>query len=219
MQTRGLFNEELQQIRRELTLMSLRVEEDLGKALAVLRSGDMELVEEVLESGKIVDALHLRIEDMALVLIATQQPVASDLRELITVFKISSSLERIGDYGVHLVRAAVKLSRRASFRSMERIERMVETGQAMLKQAFSAYLARDASAAREAAALDKKIDEEHKALTEEVLSLIKRQPELVKPAARVLRLSGNMERLGDHITNICEGIVFMTECSHEELND
>ena len=218
MQTRGLLHEEINMIRRELTLMAARVEEDLGKALAYTREGNDELGKEVKANGKIIDALQLKIEDMALVLIATQQPVARDLRELVTVFKITSNLERIGDFGVHLVKAAVKLSGRAPFRSVERIERMAETGQEMLKAAFSAYLAQDTDAARKAAALDDTIDEEHKALTGEVLALIKEKPHLVKAAARLLRLSGYMERLGDHITNICEGIIYMVKGSHEELN-
>ena len=218
MQTRGLLHEELNKLRHELTLMAARVEEDLGKALAMLRSGGEELVKEVKESGKTVDALQLKIEDMALILIATQQPVAGDLRELITVFKLTANLERIGDFGVHLVKAAKKLSGRPPFRSVERIERMAETGQEMLKAAFSAYLARDADAARAAARMDDRIDDEHKALTEEMLVLMKKKPELVKDAARLLRLSGYMERLGDHITNICEGVIFMTEGSHEALN-
>jgi len=198
--------------------MSARVAEDLGKALTILRSGDEELVKEVKESGKAVDKLQLKIEDMALVLIATQQPVASDLREMITVFKITASLERIGDFGIHLVKAAAKLSRRPAFRSMERIESMVETGQEMLKSAFNAYLAQDVNLARQAATLDDKIDGEHKALTEEVLALMKSQPKLVKAAARLLKLSGYMERLGDHITNICEGVIYMIEGRHVELN-
>ena len=199
--------------------MAARVEEDLGKALAVLRSGGKDLAKEVKESGKVVDSLQHKIEEMALVLIATQQPVARDLRELIAVFKISSNLERIGDYGIHLVKAAVKLSGRPPFRSIERIEHMAETGQEMLKAVFSAYLAQDADAARNIAALDDRIDSEHKALTEEVLKLMKKKPELVKDAARLLRLSGYMERLGDHITNICEEIIFMVEGYHEGLND
>ena len=218
MQTRTMLHEEMNKLRRELTLMASRVEDDLGKALAILRSGGDELAKEVKESGKIVDALQLKIEDMALALIATQQPVARDLRELVTVFRITSSLERVGDYGIHLVKGAVKLSARPPFRSIERIERMAEAGQEMLKAAFSAYLAQDTDAARKAAALDDKIDSEHKALTGEVLSLMKEKPELVKAAARLLRLSGYMERLGDHITNICEGIIFMAEGRHEELN-
>ena len=219
MQTRSLLGEELNKLRRELTLMAARVEEDLGKALAMLRSGDEELAKEVKESGKIVDALQLKIEDMALVLIATQQPVARDLRELIMVFKLTANLERVGDFGIHLVKTAKKLSGRPPFRSMERIERMAETGQAMLKAAFSAYLAQDTDAANEAAILDDIIDTEHKALLDETLALMKEKPKLVKAASRLLRLSGYMERLGDHITNICEAIIYMVKGSHEKLNE
>jgi phosphate transport system protein len=94
---------------------------------------------------------------------------------------------------------------------------MAETGQHMLNAAISAYLAHDADTARKAAAFDDTIDNEHKALTEEALALIKVKPELVKPAARLLRLSGYMERLGDHVTTICESIIYMTESSREEL--
>lgn len=219
MQTRGVLQEELNQIRQELKRMSARVEEDLGKALAILRSGDAELAKEVRASGKIVDSLQFKIEDMALVLIATQQPVARDLRELITVFKITSSLERVGDYGIHLVKSAVKLAGRPSFRQMERIERMAITGKEMLNAAFSAYLAQDPEAAREAAALDDRIDNEHRVLTEEILDLMREKPKLAKAAARLLKLSGYMERLGDHVTNICEGIIYMAIGRHEELND
>jgi phosphate transport system protein len=216
---RVVLSEEMNNLRRELAIMAARVEEDLGKALTVLRSGGSELAEEVKESGKIVDALQLKIEDMALVLIATQQPVASDLRELITVLKISSNLERIGDYGIHLAKTALRLSKMPPFRSVERIERMVETAIEMLKQAISACISQDPDAARKIAALDAVIDQEHKALTNEVLGFIKKQPNFVKSAARLLRLSGYIERLGDHITNICEGIVYMIEGKHEGLNN
>ena len=218
MQTRSVLQEELNKLRRELTLMATRVEENLGKSITILKTGQNELADEVKEVSKMIDEQQLKIEDMALVLIATQQPVARDLRELITVFKLTASLERIGDYGIHLVKAAKKLSDRPPFRSMERVERMAETGQEMLKAAFSAYLAHDAAAARDAAVLDDKIDDEHKALVDEVLALMKEKPGLVKAASRLLRLSGYMERLGDHITNICEGIIFMVEGSHEDLN-
>jgi len=219
MQTRGLLNEELNKLRQELALMAARIEEDLGKAIVVLRQGGKELANEVKANGKIIDELQLKIEDMALVLIATQQPVARDLRELIMVFKISSNLERINDHGIHLVKAALKLSDRPSLRISNRIERMAETGQEMLRAAMSAYLNGNAAAARNTAALDEKIDKEHKALTEEVLELMKEKPKLVKMAARILKLSGFMERLGDHITNICEGIIYMVEGRHVNLNE
>ncbi|MCL2833581.1 MAG: phosphate signaling complex protein PhoU [Treponema sp.] len=216
--TRGLLSEELNKLRQELMLMAARVEEDLGRAHALLHSGGEELAQEVRESEKSVDAMQLKIEDMALILIATQQPVARDLRELITVFKITASLERIGDYVLHLAKAAEKLAAKPPFFATERIENMVETGAEMLKSAMSAYQGQDCDAAKQAAAMDVKIDEEHKALTEEVLKLMKKKPELVKAAARLIKLSGYIERMGDHITNICEGIIFMIQGKHVELN-
>ena len=218
MRARGALSEEMNKLRRELTLMETRVEEDIGKSLAVMRSNDEELLKDVRKNGKIIDSLQIKIEDIALVLIATQQPVARDLRELITAFKITSNLERINDYGIHLVKTAKKLSGRPRFRSMDRIERMAETGQQMLKAAFSAYLEGDPGAARDAAVLDARIDDEHKAITEELLALMKEKPGLVKAAARLLKLSGYMERMGDHITAICEGVIFIVEGSHVELN-
>jgi phosphate transport system protein len=105
------------------------------------------------------------------------------------------------------------------FRSVEKIEHMVETAIEMLRQAISACISQDPDAARKIAALDAIIDQEHKALTNEVLGFIKKQPNFVKSAARLLRLSGYIERLGDHITNICEGIVYMIEGKHEGLNN
>jgi phosphate transport system protein len=96
---------------------------------------------------------------------------------------------------------------------------MAEMGQRMIRDSISAYLAQDAEGARRAAALDDCIDSEHKALIEETLCLMKEHPELVKKAVRLLNTSGNLERLGDHLTNICEGVIYMVEGKHEELNE
>jgi phosphate transport system protein len=120
---------------------------------------------------------------------------------------------------VHLAKAAIKLSGEAQFRPLEHIERMAETGQEMIRAAVSAYLAQDAEGARKAAALDDRIDAEHKALTEEVLRLMKGHPDMIKKAVRILNTSGHLERMGDHITNVCEAIIYMTEGRHEELNE
>ena len=218
MNTRILFLEELNRLRHDILAMANRVEEDLGKALAALRDNDRELADEVRASDAVVNAMQLKIEDEAAILIATQQPVARDLRELVTIFKISGNLERAGDHAVHLAKAAIKLSPEAPFRAAEHLERMAETGREMIRAAIAAYLSQDADAARKAAALDDRIDGEHKQLTEEVLRLMKEHPELVKKAVRLINTSGFLERLGDHVTNICEGIIYMAEGRHEELN-
>jgi len=209
----------MNKLRRDILEMATRVEEDLGKARLALRSGDEALAREVTESDAAINALQLKIEDDAAMVIATQQPVARDLRELVVIFKLTGNLERAGDHAVHLARAALKLSGDPPLLSTERLERMAEIGQEMIRCAVSAFLAQDARAARATAAMDDGIDEEHKAIIEETLLLMKERPKLVKKAYRVIKTSNRLERLGDHATNICEGIIYMVEGRYEELNE
>jgi len=221
MNTRNIFSEELSRLRHDILSMAARVEGNLGKALSALRTRNADLANEVRADDSAVDALQLQIEDDAAIVIATQQPVASDLRELVSVFKLTSNIERVGDHAVHLARAAKKLAKMgdSSFHAQEHLERMAETGQIMLRAAISAFMAKDAQAAREAAAMDIKIDTEHKILTEDILKVMKKDSSLVKEALHILHTSNQLERLGDHITNICEAIIYMIEGVHEELNE
>ncbi|MCL1959324.1 MAG: phosphate signaling complex protein PhoU [Spirochaetes bacterium] len=221
MATRNFFSEELSRLRLDILAMATRVEENLGKALSALRTCNAELAKEVRADDTEVDALQIKIEDDAAIIIATQQPVARDLRELVTIFKLTSNIERVGDHAVHLARAAKKLAKGgvSPFRAQEHLEKMAETGQKMIRAAISAFMSQDAQAAREAAAMDAKIDAEHRILTEDILKLMKKNPDLVKNALQILHTSNQLERLGDHITNICEAIIYMIEGRHEELNE
>ena len=217
--TRIIFSEEQDRLRHEILAMATLVDENLGRALTALRNNDRKLAGEVKNRDAAINTMQLHIEDEAAVLIATQQPVATDLRELVTILKLTVNLERAGDHAVHLAKTVLKLSGRASFRAMEHLEKMAETGQGMIRAAIAAFLARDAGAAREAAALDDVIDGEHKTLIKEVLMLMKKRPELLKKALRIIQTSADLERLGDHMTNICEAVVYMIESRHEELNE
>jgi phosphate transport system protein len=216
---RMIFFEELEGARHNILAMSSLVEEGLGKALAAFQNNDKDLAKAVREGDAAVNSMQLKIEDTVVMLIATQQPVARDLREIFTMLKIAVNLERAGDHAVHLAKTAMKLSGRVSFRAMEHLALMVKTGQEMIRASISAYLRQDPSAARRAAAMDDIIDGEHKKLSEEMLKLMKKHPELLKKALRFLHTSGDLERLGDHITNVCEAIIYMTESKHEELNE
>ena len=219
MKTRLSFLEDLNRLRHDILTMATRVEEDLGKAIEALRNNDQELAKEVMAGDAVVNALQLKIEDEAAIVIATQQPVARDLRELVTIFKLTSNLERVGDHAVNLAKTVINLCGEPAFRGIERLERMAETVQKMIRDGVSAYLNQDAEAARKASAMDDLIDGEHKNLIEEMLSLMQKHPELISRAQRLVSTSANLERLGDHITNICEAIVYMTEGRHEELNN
>ena len=219
MDTRITFTQALEKLRHDVLDMASRAEDNLGKALAALKNNDRELAKEVKDNDAIINAKQLEIEDETSICIATQQPVAGDLREMVTIFKITGSLERVGDHAVHLAKAAIKLSKDPPFRAIEHIEKMAETGQEMLRSSIGAFLAKDAAEARRVAEMDTIIDTEHKLLTEELLELIKKQKVNVKKAVRLLNTSGYLERLGDHITNICESIIYMIEAKHVELND
>ena len=222
MQVRSVLLEKLSGLRQEIQVMANRVDEDLNMAITALRSNDAELAKEVVAGDAVVNAMQLKIEDEAAIVMATQQPVARDLREMVTIFKLTSSLERIGDHAVHLSKTVIKLSDKSSLNSSNisavRLEKMAEIGREMLRNAITAYLSQDAEAARKTASLDEEIDKENKALLDEILAFMKKRPELIKQAARLFHTSNQLERLGDHITNICENIIYMVEGRHEELN-
>ncbi|QQO07880.1 phosphate signaling complex protein PhoU [Breznakiella homolactica] len=218
MNTRTILNTKLDNIREEVFRMAALVEENLASAATALREGDPDLAGMVKVSDTLVDSLQLTIEDETAALMATQSPVARDLRELVCVFKLTGNLERAGDYAVHLARAAAKLSGDPSLRCLDRLDSMAKTGGQMIRAAMEAYRNHDAAAARRTAAMDDDIDWEHRALTEELLTLIRKHPELTKKAVRILSVSGFLERLGDHVTNICEAVIYMVESKHEELN-
>jgi phosphate transport system protein len=219
MQTRIHFIEELSRLNHDILAMGTRVEESLRKAVEALKTQNVELAREVKASDELINALQLKIEDQAAVLIATQQPVARDLRELVTVFKVTDNLERAGDHAVHIAKAAIKLSGEPPFRQVERLCRMADIECGMIREAVDAYLNHDSDAARRVAAMDDQVDAEHKQTVREVLELIRERPDQVERASRLLASSGFLERLGDHMTNICEAVVFMVEGRHVELND
>jgi phosphate transport system protein len=220
MNTRNSFSEELDRLRQDVLAMATRVEENLGKAISALKTRNADLAKEVRADDAVVDAQQIKIEDDAAFIIASQQPVARDLREIVTIFKLTSNIERVGDHAVHLARAARKLAKNGdSLLPQEYLGKMAEAGQEMLRAAISAFMTQDAQAARDAAALDNKIDEIHKSLTEDILKLMKKNSTLVKGSLQILQTSNQLERLGDHITNICEAVIYMIEGKHEELNE
>lgn len=213
------FNEELNRLHHDILAMGSRVEEDLRKALLALKTGDLSLVDEVKASDEVINAMQMKIEDQTAMLIATQQPVAKDLRELVSIFKLTDNLERIGDHAVHLAKAAKRLSDSPYPRSLERLERMAGVCIGMVHDAVQAFLNQDQALARQVATRDDQVDAEHKAFVQEVLSFLTEYPDKAQQATKLISTSAFIERLGDHVTNLCEAIVFMATGAHTELNE
>lgn len=220
MPTRQQLMDEMNRIRHDVLAMGTKVEENLERAIAALRSPDAAAAAKEVKAGDaVVDALQLKIEDQVAVLIATQQPVARDLRELVTVFKVTENLERAGDHAVHLAKAAAKLAGEPPFRQVERLERMARSGAEMVHASVAAFLAHDAEAARRVAAMDDGVDAEHKALVSEILELMRDNGGIAQRATKMIQTSGFLERLGDHMTNLCEAVVYMVEGRRQDLNE
>ncbi|HQG40360.1 MAG TPA: phosphate signaling complex protein PhoU, partial [Spirochaetales bacterium] len=165
-----------------------------------------------------IDALQLSIEDSVTMLIATQQPAARDLREMVALIKILDNLERIGDYAVHFAKASKILAEDPFPRPLDRLIRMSQTCETMLDEAIKAYLNQNESLAVASAEKDDVIDRDHKAFLNEILSLMVDNPARAGQAFKLIQTSTYLERLGDHVTNITEAIVFIITGEHKELN-
>jgi len=222
---KNLINEK-NRLRQDILTMATMVEENIGKAIIALRTSNAELAKEVRADDSKVDTLQIKIEDDTAYIIATQQPVAGDMREMLAILKLTSNIERIGDYAVHLAKAAKKLAKNKNipFREQEHynltsLQKMAETGKKMFHSAISAFMTNDAQAARDTAVMDNTIDAEHKELIINILKVLKKKPDFIKNALQILQTSNQLERLGDHITNICEAVIYMVESKHEDLNE
>ena len=212
------FGQSMAKIDELFFAMASAVEDALRKAGHALQTQDQELAKSVKNGDKAIDDLQQHIEEVVVETIATQQPVASDLRQLMSATKLASDFERAGDYAVHLAKATKFFVNEPAWRQLEVLEAMAATGCVMVRQTVRAYVAKDASLARSTAALDDEIDHRHKAVLREILLLIREHPEQAEQAAKIITVSGFLERLGDHMTNACEAIVFMVEGIHTELN-
>ncbi|OQA63184.1 MAG: Phosphate-specific transport system accessory protein PhoU [Spirochaetes bacterium ADurb.Bin269] len=216
---RSSFNEELANIRTSLVAMASRVEEDLRKAVQALRERDEALALSVKESDSTVNAMQFSLQDTAAVLIATQQPVARDLRELVSAIRLADNLERMGDYAVHLARTAIKLKNAQWPVQFSLLGEMGERGCAMLRAMIDAYITQDVDAAIACAALDIEVDQMHHQLMALTMEELRTRTEQASEAIKIIRTSGFLERFADHVTNSCELVIYITQGRHTELNE
>lgn len=217
-QTRQHFQDQLHLMYQDVLHMGTLVEEALQKALTAVTNGDGVLADRVKENDMAIDGLQYRIDKRCTELIATEQPVATDLREILVAMKIASDLERIGDHARHLVRVMDELQDVAFRGLLPRFTTMTEKGVAMVHDSITAYVNHDADAAREVARRDDEIDTMHRALFRDLIDVIVADPTRVEPGTSLIFMNRFLERLGDHVTNMCEWIVYAKTGEHVELN-
>ncbi len=218
MGARQAFEEEKNSVNQEILRMGVMVEEALRRAVASLVNRDAEMARAVVADDLNINRLEQEIEDRCVVLIAREQPVATDLRRLVTGLKIVTQLERMGDHALHVAKGTLRILPEAYMKPMIDIPRMAEVGIGMIREALSAFLANDAQAARQVALRDQEIDELHEQVMREVFTFMMQDPKYIPQSISLLFISRFLERVGDHVTNICEWVVYSATGERVELN-
>jgi phosphate transport system protein len=205
------FSERLETLRRQLIAMGAQAESQIASAIEALVEGDAAKARAVIEGDKAIDQLEVRIDEGAIDLLATQQPVAGDLRLLVSALKINADLERIGDHAVNIAEAAERMSKMRPFKPWIDIPYMAEIARGMLQDSLDAFVRRDAALALAVCKRDDLLDEKNKSIIRELLTYMAENPALITACLEIIGISKNLERVGDLATNIGEETIYIAE--------
>lgn len=217
--TRNYFDKELQELQVSLLKMSSMTEEILDNSIKALKTQDAMLAQKVIDDDSEIDEMEYIVEDKCIKLIALQSPLAKDLRLIATALKIITDLERIADYAVDIAKITLKLQHEKYIKELIDIPRMGEIAARMVKGAINAYVNLDTEEAREVAKLDDEVDGLYKQIFRELLFIMMEDPKTIHQATYFLLISRYLERICDHVTNICERIIHTVTSEHVNLND
>jgi phosphate transport system protein len=211
------FDEDLVQVQAKISEMGGVAEELLSKSLESVQNRDAALAREVIERDRALDAMEMELEEQVVKVIALRQPVANDLRVLIAAMKISSTLERIGDLSKNIAKRAIPLSSARPVRLTSSIVRMGRATLAQLADVLNAHAARDVDLAVQIWNQDVEIDEMYNAIFREVVTYMVEDSRLIGVGAQLMFIAKNLERIGDHTTQISEMVYYIVK--GESLGD
>lgn len=194
------------------------VEQAIDRAVQALRLRDADLAYEVMGNDERINALRYRIEETALVAIATQQPTAGDLRVIVAGMHIAVELERMADHASGIASVAVRLLDQAPLKPLVDVPRMTVVVREMIHDGLAAFVARDPELARQVAARDDVADGLYQRILRELLAYMIEDPKNIGRATYLLWVAHNLERIGDRATNLCERTVFAATGQVRELN-
>jgi phosphate transport system protein len=203
------FEQLLGDLRSTLLKMGSLVDEQVELGVRALVTSDQGLAESVIKRDHEVDEFDNRIDELCVGILATTQPVAVDLRLLMASLKINGELERIGDIAVNLAERVKPLAPFQEFVRKAGIEEMALAARAMVKDSIDAFVNSDPALARHVLEADDRIDDLDGAMFNRMMAEMRRSPESIDPASHIMLISRNLERLGDHATNIAEDVIFL----------
>lgn len=206
------FHDQLGELKQRLLAMSARAEELVALAVDALLTRDTGKAQAVIEADREIDQMELDVEQLAVELLALQQPMARDLRFLVSAIKVTSDLERVGDHAVNIAQCALRLHEIPTRVTPERsMAEMAERVRGMLADAIDAFVRADGTLGRDVCRRDDDVDAMHGALFRVQLTHMMSDPRTINPGLELLLVSRNLERVADLATNISEDAVFLAE--------
>ena len=203
------FDRDLEAIEAMIMRMGGQVEEAIGRATTAMSDGDVELAEQVRRGDRAIDRAEQRVNEEAARLIALRQPIASDLRTVLTIFRISAALERIGDYAKNMGKRTEILAEHHPVEgAAPSLRRMARSVQAMLKDVLDAYVQRDADLAADVRTRDEEIDQMYNGLFRLLLTHMMEDPRNITACMHLHFIAKNIERMGDLVTGIAEQVIY-----------
>ncbi|HNW42260.1 MAG TPA: phosphate signaling complex protein PhoU [Opitutaceae bacterium] len=204
------YAEEMTRLKEDLLAMASHAEDAVARAMRALIERDDALSRQVEEDDNILDQFEIEIDDLAIHLLA-KAPLATDLRFTTIAMKTSANLERIGDEAVTIARRAVELNTEPQLKAYVDLPRMAEMAMAMLHEAITALVNRDADKARQVVASDSAVDDLNRQVHRELASFMVEKPATITRSLKLMVISKSLERIADHATNIAEQVVYLLE--------
>jgi phosphate transport system protein len=203
------FQEELEQLKTRLLEMGGLAEDRVRSALDGLVERDNQLVDRVLGGDLPINQLHIEIDSRCFKLLALHQPMAVDLRAIVSAVKINTDLERVGDLAINIAEAVRRYMRHPPVKELIDIPRMAEIAQSMLRDSLDSYVRRDIALAQSVLNQDDELDALKTQVFRDLLTHMLKDPSTIEPALDLILISRHLERIGDHATNIAEDVIFM----------
>ncbi len=218
MDTRSGFHQSLELLQKELLQMGNNVENIIHHAVDSLTRLDDKLAREIIENDDLIDDSMTKIDELALRLIALQQPMASDLRIIGTAIKIATDLERIADHGVDIAKITIRLAGEELVKPLVDIPKMAEISKEMLRESLISYTERNVHRAASLAEKDDKVDKLYSGVMTEVIGLMGSDFGRNRQLTHLILVAHYLERVADHTTNIGEGVIYMVTGKRKDLN-
>ncbi|MEX0980238.1 MAG: phosphate signaling complex protein PhoU [Gemmatimonadota bacterium] len=208
---RRRFHEQLDLLQNRLLEMAGQTEELVAIALDGVVARDASITGQVIERDDVIDEMEIEIDELALELLALQQPMAVDLRQIITTLKVSNDLERVGDHAVNIARATLRLADAQPLPELPEVAEISGIARRMLADSLGAYTGRDPELARDVCERDDRVDNLRRSLYRILVSHMLEEPRRITAALEYLLVAQNIERIADLSTNISEDVVFLVE--------